>query len=57
MECLERKIPKELEVYNDRQTVEYSFLPAIKIKPTSQSSWCTKHPQLNQLEQRLRKTK
>ena len=43
IECIENNIVKELWVYKDGQTVEYSFIPPKKFKPTSQSSWCTKH--------------
>ena len=42
-ECNENNIVEELAVYKDGQTVGYSFLPPKKFKPTSQSSWCTKH--------------
>ena len=42
-ECIENNIVKELGVYKDGQTIVHSFLPPKKIKPTSQSSWCTKH--------------
>ena len=41
-ECIENNIVKEMRVYTDGQTIVYSFLPPKKIKPTSQSSWCTK---------------
>ena len=43
IECIENNIVKELGVYKDGQTVGYSFIPHKKFKPTSQSSWCTKH--------------
>ena len=43
IECIENKIVKELEVYQNGQTVGYSFLPPKKFKATSQSAWCTKH--------------
>ena len=43
IECIENNIVKEVGVYKDRQTVGYYFLPPKKIKPTSQSSCCTKH--------------
>ena len=43
IECIEKKIVKELGVYKNGQTVAYSFLPPKKFKPTSQSAWCTKH--------------
>ena len=42
-ECIENNIVKEMRVYTDGQTIVYSFLPPKTIKPTSQSSWCTKH--------------
>ena len=42
IECIENNIVKEL-VYKDGQTVGYSFLPPKTLKPTSQSSWCTKY--------------
>ena len=43
IECIENKIVKELGVYQNGQTVRYSFLPPKKFKATSQSAWCTKH--------------
>ena len=43
IECIENNIVKELGVYNDGQTVGYSFLPPKKFKPTSQTSCSTKH--------------
>ena len=43
IECNKNITVKELGVYQDGQTVGYSFLPPKKIKPTSQSSWSTKH--------------
>ena len=43
IECIENKIVKELGVYQNGQTVGYSFLPPKKFKATSQSAWCTKH--------------
>ena len=41
-DCTKNNIMKELGVSKDGQTVGYSFLPPKKIKPTSQSFWCTK---------------
>ena len=43
IECIEKKIVKELGVYKNGQTVGYSFLPPEKFKATSQSALCTKH--------------
>ena len=43
IECIENNTVKELGIYKYRHTVGYSFLPPKKIKPTSQSFWCTKH--------------
>ena len=43
IECIENKIVKELGVYQNGQTVGYSFLPPKNFKATSQSAWCTKH--------------
>ena len=43
IECIESNIVKELGVYKDGQTEEYSFLPPKNFKPTSQSFWCTQH--------------
>ena len=43
IECIENKMVKELGVYQNGQTVGYSFLPSKKFKATSQSAWCTKH--------------
>ena len=43
IECIGNNIVKELGVYKEGQTVGYFFLPPKKFKPTSQSSWCTKH--------------
>ena len=43
IECIENKIVKELGVYQNGQTVGYSFLPPKKFKALSQSAWCTKH--------------
>ena len=43
IECTENNIVKELGVYKDGQTIGYFFLHTKKFKPTSQSSWCTKH--------------
>ena len=38
IECIENKIVKELGVYENGQTVGYSFLPPKKFKATSQSA-------------------
>ena len=43
IEYIENIILKELGVYKDGQSVGYSFLPPKKLKPTPQSSWCTRH--------------
>ena len=43
IECIENNIVKDLGFYKDGQIDIYSFLPPKKFKPTSQSSWCTKH--------------
>ena len=43
IESIKNNIVKKLGVYKEGQTVGYSFLPPDKFKPTSQSSWCTKH--------------
>ena len=43
IECIENKIVKELGVYQNGQTVGYSFFPPKIFKATSQSAWCTKH--------------
>ena len=43
IECVENKTVKALGVYQNGQTVGYSFLPPKKFKATSQSAWCTKH--------------
>ena len=43
IECIENKIKKELGVYENEQTVGYSFLPSKKFKATSQSAWYLKH--------------
>ena len=41
IECIEKKILKEVGVYKNGKTVGYSFLPSKKFKATSQSAWCT----------------
>ena len=38
IECIENKIVKELGVYQNGQTVGYSFLPPKKFKARSQSA-------------------
>ena len=43
IKCIENKIVKELGVYQNGQTVGYSFLPPKQFKATSQPAWCTKH--------------
>ena len=43
IENIENNIVKELGVCKDGQNVGCSFLPRKTFKPTSQSSWCTKH--------------
>ena len=43
IERIENKIVKELGVYQNGQTVGYSFFPPKIFKATSQSAWCTKH--------------
>ena len=67
IECIENKIVKELGVYQNGQTVGYSFLPPKKFKATSQSAWCTKHvhginwnsghEKYTELEKNIEKTK
>ena len=42
IECFENKRVKELGVYQNGQTVGYSFLPHKEFKAKSQSAWCTK---------------
>ena len=43
MESIENKIVKEMSVYKDKQIVGYSFLTPKKLKPTSQSTYFSKH--------------
>ena len=43
IDCIENKIVKELGVYQNGQTVGYSFLSPKKFKTISQSAWFTKH--------------
>ena len=41
--CIENKTVNDLGVYQNGQTVGYSFLPPKKFKATSQSAWFTTH--------------
>ena len=43
MKLFEKQYNEIISFYKDGKTVGDSFLPPKKFKPTSKSTWCTKH--------------